>query len=112
MTQLSPIFAALGDPTRFAIVDRLLNEGELSAGDIVETAPISAPAFSRHLKVLREAGILEQRTDKQKRLYSVRPEAVQKISVWTMDHRQFWENSLDRLGDLVEQDNLRKKGNI
>ena len=103
MTQLTSVFAALGDPTRFAIVDRLLNEGELSAGDIAETAPISPPAFSRHLKLLREVGLLEQRTDKQKRIYSVRPEAVKQISIWVMDHRKFWENSLDRLEILIDE---------
>lgn len=108
MTHLSPLFAALGDSTRFAIVDRLLNEGELSAGDIAKGAPISPPAFSRHLKVLREVGLLEQRTDKQRRLYSVRPEAVKQISVWVMDHRQFWENSLDRLEALIEEDSLKE----
>ena len=105
MIQLSPIFAALGDPTRFAIVDRLLNEGELSAGDIAGTAPISPPAFSRHLKVLREAGLVDQRTDKQRRLYSVRPEAVKQISAWVMDHREFWESSFDRLDRALQEDN-------
>lgn len=108
MNQLTSIFSALGDPTRFAIVDRLLKEGELSAGDIAQTAPISPPAFSRHLKLLREVGLLEQRSEKQKRIYSIRPEAVREISIWVMDHRKFWEGSLDRLGELVEEDNQQK----
>lgn len=108
MTHLTSVFAALGDPTRFAIVDRLLKEGELSAGDIADTAPISPPAFSRHLKLLREAGLLEQRTDKQRRIYSVRPEAVKQISVWVMDHRKFWESSLDRLEALIDEDNKKR----
>lgn len=108
MNQLTPIFAALGDPTRFAIVDRLLKEGELSAGDIAQTAPISPPAFSRHLKLLREVGLVEQRSEKQKRIYSIRPEAVREISIWVMDHQKFWEASLDRLGELVDEDNQQK----
>ncbi len=103
MNQLSPIFAALGDPTRFAIVDRLLREGELSAGEIAETAPISSPAFSRHLKVLRGAGLLEQRVDRQRRLYSVRPEAVQRISAWTLTMRGDDTGSLHKVsGDIIE----------
>lgn len=112
MPQMPALFAALGDPTRFAIVDRLLKEGELSAGDITDTAPISPPAFSRHLRVLREVGLLDQRTDKQRRIYSVRPEAVRQISTWVMDHKKFWENSLDQLSRLVEEDNHHRKEKI
>lgn len=97
-------FAALGDPTRFAIVERLLTEGELSAGDLQNTAEISPPAISRHLKVLRTAGILHQRIDRQRRLYTVRPQAVEAISAWTMNHREFWQASLDRLATAIEQE--------
>lgn len=102
MESLSPLFAALGDPTRFAIVDRLMLEGELSAGQIAESAPISLPAFSRHLKVLREAGLISQRTAKQQRIYAVRPDAVKKISVWALSYREFWETSLDRLEQALD----------
>lgn len=109
MDQLAPLFSALGDPTRFAIVDRLLREGELSAGQISDSAPISSPAFSRHLKLLREAGLVQQRTDRQRRLYSVRPEAVRRISEWTLTHREFWESSLNRLEAALEQE-MKKDG--
>lgn len=109
MDHLAPLFSALGDPTRFAIVDRLLREGELSAGQISDSAPISSPAFSRHLKLLREAGLVQQRTDRQRRLYSVRPEAVRRISAWTLTHREFWESSLDRLESALEQE-MKKDG--
>lgn len=94
---LPDTFAALGDATRFAIVERLLTEGELSAGALGEGASVSAPAISRHLKVLRTAGIVVQRVDAQRRLYAVRPEAVQAISAWTQSHKDFWEGSLRRL---------------
>lgn len=104
MHGISATFAALGDPTRFAIVERLLREGELSAGALLEVAPISPPAISRHLKVLRDAGILEQRVDAQRRLYSVRPEAVEAISAWTISHREFWQASLDRLEKALERE--------
>lgn len=104
MHGISATFAALGDPTRFAIVERLLRVGELSAGALLEVAPISPPAISRHLKVLRDAGILEQRVDAQRRLYSVRPEAVEAISAWTISHREFWQASLDRLEKALERE--------
>ena len=95
MTNLIRTFAALGDETRFAIVERLLKEGELSAGDLQQGMTISPPAVSRHLKVLRTAGLIDQRTDKQRRLYSARPEAVQSIGAWSMSYREFWQKSLE-----------------
>lgn len=101
MTELSRTFAALSDQTRLAVVERLMDEGELPAGALVDPAQISAPAMSRHLKVLREAGLLRQRIDGPKRLYSVRPEALQALADWTWNHRSFWEAGLDRLEDLL-----------
>jgi len=108
MNHLPDTFAALGDATRFAIVERLLNEGELSAGQLQEGIEISPPAVSRHLKILRSAGLLHQRIDKQRRIYSVRPEAVQVIGAWTMSHREFWQSSLDRLEIALAQEGHRK----
>ncbi|MCP5089223.1 MAG: winged helix-turn-helix transcriptional regulator [Rhodobacteraceae bacterium] len=105
---LHQTFSALGDATRFAIVERLLNNGELSAGDLQDAADISAPAISRHLKVLRTAGVIFQRIDKQRRMYSVEPHAVQAIHNWVMDHRAFWETRLDRLERALMQEKNRK----
>ncbi len=90
-------FAALGDATRFAIVEKLLKEGEMPAGSLQDVGAISAPAISRHLKVLREACIIAQRIDKQRRMYSVRAQAVRSIGEWALDYREFWQTSLDRL---------------
>ncbi|MCG6857874.1 MAG: metalloregulator ArsR/SmtB family transcription factor [Salaquimonas sp.] len=108
MSGLPATFAALGDATRFAIVERLLNEGELSAGTLLEGVTISPPAVSRHLKVLREAGVIVQRVDGQRRLYSVRPEAVEAIGAWTISHREFWEASLKRLEAALMEEMKRK----
>ena len=99
-------FSALGDPTRFAIVEKLLKQGELSAGDLQNAADISAPAISRHLKVLRKAGVIQQRVDKQRRMYSVQPAVVQTIHDWVIDHRQFWKASLDRLEQALAREGL------
>lgn len=97
MKNLIEKFSALSDATRLNVVEQLMAEGELSAGAIVAQADMSAPAMSRHLKVLREAGLIHQRIEGTKRLYSVRPEAMRAIADWTMDHKQFWDASLDRL---------------
>lgn len=103
MTQLPKTFAALADETRFAIVERLMQSGAQSAGDLSDIAPISAPAFSRHLKVLREAGLVTQTIDKQRRIYAIQPEAMQAISDWVISRREFWEGSLDRLEKALTQ---------
>ena len=102
--QLANTFSALGNSTRFAIVERLLNEGELPAGAFLDMNDVSPPAMSRHFKVLREAGIVEQRVDKQRRIYSVRPQAVQQISDWSISYRKFWESGLDRLALALSED--------
>ena len=104
MPPLPDTFAALGDPTRFAIVERLLQDGELPAGTLHDVADLSAPAMSRHLKVLRTAGVLRQRIDKQRRLYSIEPEALQAISDWAISYRQFWQQGFDRLDAALKKD--------
>lgn len=101
---LPSAFAALGDARRFAIVSQLLEEGEQTAGALARQSDVSAPAISRHLKVLRGAGILRQRVDGQRRVYTVEPNAMQAISAWTMAYRDFWEGSLDRLEQALEKD--------
>lgn len=102
MTDLISAFAALGDPTRFAIVERLMNNGELSAGDLQDISNISAPAISRHLKALRQAGLISQRIDKQRRIYAVEPEMVKAIAAWTMSYEEFWNASLERLATALK----------
>ncbi len=104
MTDITTAFAALGDPTRFAIVERLLTQGALAAGDLQDVADISPPAISRHLKVLREAGIITQTVDKQRRIYAVDPNAMRQISDWTIAHEDFWNASLDRLAAALKEE--------
>lgn len=110
MTNLPQTFAALSDATRFAVVEQLMQEGELPAGAISAGVQISAPAMSRHLKVLREAGLIRQRVAGTHRLYSVRPEALQSISDWTIQHRAFWQGGLDRLHDFLSKEHKDPHG--
>lgn len=100
-TNLISIFSALADPTRFAVVSKLLEDGETPAGELHSIADISAPAISRHLKVLKDAGVITQRKAGTNRLYSVNPDAMQELTAWTKDMRNFWEGSLDRLDALL-----------
>ncbi len=101
MSDLVATFSALSDATRFHLVERLMREGELPAGQLVSDAGMSAPAVSRHLKVLRNAGLVQQRVQGTHRFYSVRAEQLHAIEGWINDTRSFWEASLDRLDSLL-----------
>ena len=97
------VFGALSDPTRLAIVERLLSEGEHSAGDIAAPFAMSKPAISKHLKVLEEAGLIERRIDRQWRMVRVKPEAIRAVDDWLEHYRAFWGASLDRLEKLLNE---------
>ncbi|WP_136660432.1 metalloregulator ArsR/SmtB family transcription factor [Nitratireductor sp. XY-223] len=102
------IFSALSDPTRFAIVEQLLEKGDQTAGSLAEPFNISKPAISRHLKVLEEAGVIERKIDRQFRSFSVRPQSLRSLDDWIGRYRRFWQTSFDRL-EKVLQDNKEKE---
>ena len=79
-----------------------MNEGDLSASAPQPGIDITVPAISRQLKTLRKSGIVRQRVDAQRRLYSAQPGAAQANHGWTMDHRRFWVASLDRLETVLQ----------
>lgn len=95
--------AALGDPTRFAIVERLLKEGEVSAGDLALPFSMSKPAISRHLKVLENAELIERRTRAQFRVFRARADTLKKMDNWLGKYRNFWEVSFDRLEEVLNE---------
>ena len=101
-------FAALADPTRLSVVEELMQRGEMPAGDLVDHVGMTAPAVSRHLKVLREAGVITQRAEGTRRLYRVAPEAMKSISDWTISHRSFWEAGLNRLDAFLAADDVAR----
>ena len=98
--QLDGIFSALAAPTRRAILSRLA-AGEAPVSEIAGQFAISAPAISRHLKILEEAGLIERRVEAQRRIISINPEALRLASRWVEEHRRHWEASLDRLEALL-----------
>jgi DNA-binding transcriptional ArsR family regulator len=106
---LDHVFAALADPTRRAIVERLLAEGELSVGDIAEPFAISTPAISRHLQVLERAGLVERRVERQWRRIRVRPEAFQPVESWLARQRRHWSAALDRLEALAARQTPKRR---
>ena len=104
------IFSALSDPTRFAIVEQLLQDGDQTAGSLAEPFNISKPAVSRHLKVLEDAGIIERRIDRQFRSFRIRPASLRAVDDWIGRYRQFWQTSFDRLEKGIAQEES-KNGN-
>ena len=95
-------FAALADPTRREIVE-LLASGELPAGDIGRRFPISAPAVSQHLRMLREAGLVQVRVEGQRRIYRLNPDGLAAVDAWLDKMRSFWSRRLDRLDQELRQ---------
>ena len=89
-------FAVLGEPNRRRILD-LLRVAERPVGDLVEELTVSQPAVSKHLRVLREAGLVEVRTDAQRRVYRVRMELLRAIDEWLDPYRRLWGSRLDQL---------------
>lgn len=98
------LFSALADPSRLAIVERLIRDGEKTAGELAEPFAISAPAISRHLSVLERAGLIERRVERQWRRFRVRQEAIDTLDDWLSRQRRFWQASFDRLERLVAED--------
>ncbi len=89
-------FNAVAEPRRRQILD-LLASGERPVGDLVRGLGMSQPLVSKHLRVLREAGLVEVRADGQRRLYRLRPEPLAELDAWLEPYRQMWRHSLDRL---------------
>jgi DNA-binding transcriptional ArsR family regulator len=100
---LHAIFNALADPTRFAIVERLLHEGEMTAGELAEPFEVSRPAISRHLRILEDAGVIERRVDRQFRVFRASADGFREVEDWFERNRRFWQSSLDRLKRLMEE---------
>lgn len=96
-------FAALADPTRRQILE-LLGEREHSAGDLARRFRISRPAVSRHLRVLREAGLAQARGDAQRRIYRIEAAPLAEVDAWIGRYRGFWSDRLDRLEHHLDEE--------
>src|SRR5579863_7111576 len=96
------VFAALADPTRRQVLD-LLTRRERAAGELGRAFPeISQPGMSRHLRVLREAGLVRVRRDRRHRYYSLRPERLAEVDAWISKYRGYWEAELDALENHLD----------
>ena len=94
-------FTALADPTRRSIIE-MLAHADRNAGEIAGAFAMSRPAISRHLRVLRETGLVAAREHRQQRIYQLKPEPLNEIRQWVDRYSTFWEERLDRMADLTE----------
>ena len=99
---------ALADPTRRHIVE-LLAERERDAGEIASHFDVSRPAVSRHLRVLREHGLVRARSEAQRRIYSLDTGPLEEIDAWLARYRGFWTNRLDALDVELRRARRRRK---
>jgi DNA-binding transcriptional ArsR family regulator len=97
------VWAALVDPRRRQVLD-LLRAGECAVGDLVEALGLTQPSTSKHLRVLREAGLVRVRTDAQRRVYAIEPAAMADVDAWLAPYRRLWNTRLDALGRHLDND--------
>lgn len=90
------VLDVIAEPTRRRILD-VVRSGERSVGELVDEVGMHQPGVSRHLKVLRDAGLVEVRQDAQRRLYRLRPEPLMELDEWLEPYRREWANRLDSL---------------
>lgn len=100
-------FQALADPTRRAVLD-LLRRGALPAGQIAREFPVSRPAISKHLRLLRRARLVEEHREGRHRLYRLNAEPLRGVEAWLEQYRVFWQASLTRLKAFVEAEHEKE----
>lgn len=101
-------FHALADPTRRAVLD-LLRQGSRPAGEIARSFPVSRPAISKHLRLLRRAHLVQERKDGRHRFYQLNPEPLKAVDHWLEHYRVFWRASLNNLKAFVEAEYAKEQ---
>ena len=102
------VFDIVSEPARRGILD-LLVEGPRSVGEIVTATGMSQPNASRHLRVLREAGVVAARPRRQQRIYELRPEGLAELFGWVGRYQRLWQNSLDALELSLDETSEKKE---
>ena len=97
------LFRTLADPTRRALFERLCREGEQTVGALTAQAGVSQPAVSKHLGVLKSAGLVRDRHEGRQTHYSAQLDALSPLTDWTHQMRGFWDARLDHLEDLLNR---------
>ena len=103
MAPIAETFGVVAEPTRRRILD-LLVERERSVGELVESLSISQPGVSKHLRVLKDAGLVQVRREAQRRWYGLRAEPLAEIDTWLEPYRRFWAGRLDALEKHLDEE--------
>ncbi|MBA3530863.1 MAG: winged helix-turn-helix transcriptional regulator [Ardenticatenales bacterium] len=107
---MTTVYEALAEPTRRRILD-LLRERPRLVGELVEALEMSQPGVSKHLRVLREVGLVSVRQDAQRRWYELRPEPLAEVNTWLESYRHLWEDRYNRLDDLLQELQAKERNN-
>ena len=100
---MSTAFAVLADPTRRRVLD-LLRDDDRTVGELVDALDMNQPAVSKHLRVLREAGLVEAHVDGPRRIYTLVPEPLAELDAWLTPYRRFWRGKLAALQRHLARD--------
>jgi len=104
-------FQALADPTRRAVLD-LLRQGRRPAGEIASAFPVSRPAISKHLRLLRRAHLVSEKREGRHRFYQLNAEPLQAVDSWLEKYRVFWQQNLNNLKAFVESEHAREQAQL
>jgi DNA-binding transcriptional ArsR family regulator len=96
MAVVDAVLQALADPSRRTVLE-ILRDHPATAGELADALPIARPGVSRHLRVLREAGLVDVRQEAQRRIYTLRPESLVEVDDWLAGYRLLWQHRLDAL---------------
>jgi DNA-binding transcriptional ArsR family regulator len=107
---MEAVLRAVADESRRRMLERLAR-GPATAGELAAPLPIARPGVSRHLRVLREAGLVEVRQDAQRRIYSLRPDPLAEVDEWLGRYRSLWEQRLDALHTEVALGKRERRSN-
>ena len=102
------VLQALADPSRRTVLE-ILRDHPASAGELAEALPIARPGVSRHLRVLREAGLVDVQQDAQRRIYSLRPEPLAEVDDWLDGYRVLWQHRLEALHTEISRGKRARK---
>jgi len=105
---MDAVLQALADPSRRTVLE-ILRSHPATAGELAEALPIARPGVSRHLRVLRDAGLVDVRQDAQRRIYTLRPKAFVEVDEWLEPYRALWRNRLDALHTEVARGKKARK---
>jgi DNA-binding transcriptional ArsR family regulator len=97
------LYDVIGDPSRRRVLD-LLRDDDYSVSELVDALDMSQPAVSKHLRVLRDAGLVEARVDAQRRIYNLSPEPLAELDAWLKPYRRFWRGRLESLQRHLARD--------